>query len=90
MPPRKMVKIVKFGVCIMNDSVNSFEHVTHTLQDVLSWDITQAANCASITHYKGEYVVKWLDSEEAALYVAQVLHSSGLKVKIITDKNATI
>lgn len=85
-----MVKIVRFGVCVVNDSVNSFNYVTNTLQDLFSWDITQAENCTYLIDRKGEYVVKWFDSEESALYVAAVARRKGLNTKIIIDKNETI
>jgi ATP-dependent Clp protease adapter protein ClpS len=85
-----MVKIVKFGICVLNDSVNSFEYVVKAFQDIFGWDVTQAGNCANIIHLRGEYVVKWLDSEDTALFLAQVLRGKGLNVKLIIDKNATI
>lgn len=75
---------------VVNDDINSFDHVIHTLQDVFSYDVTQAANCADLVHRKGGYVVKWFDNEQAALYVAQVLRSRGLTTKLIIDKSETI
>lgn len=74
----------------MNDSVNSFQSVITTLQDLFSWDITQAANCANIIHNKGEYIVKWLDSEDAAMFTLRILKAKGMKAKLIVDKNAKI
>lgn len=85
-----MVKCIKYGILIMNDSVNSFQYVINMLQDLFSWDITQASNCANIIHNKGEYVVKWLDSEDAAVFVIKILKSKGMKAKLVVDKNATI
>tara|TARA_R110000868_G_scaffold268036_2_gene527277 strand:+ start:212 stop:469 length:258 start_codon:yes stop_codon:yes gene_type:complete len=85
-----MVKIVKFGVCVLNDSVNSFEDVIEVFQAVFGWDITQAANCANIIHHKGEYTVKKVDSRPVAMFIAKSLKSKGLSVKVVTDNNETI
>lgn len=74
----------------MNDSDNSFQTIITTLQDLFSWDITQAANCANIIHNKGEYIVKWLDSEDAAIFTIRILKAKGIKTKLIVDKNAKI
>lgn len=80
----------KFGVCVMNDNVNSFERVIQIFQDIFSWDITQAGNCATVIHNKGEYIVKVFDSEKAALFVAQLLRGQGLTTKLIIDKSGKI
>lgn len=85
-----MVKIVKFGVAVLNDDNTSFDQVISAFQEVFCWDITQAHNCANIIHNKGEMVLKWLDYEDTALYIAEVLRSRGLKTKIIIDRNATM
>ncbi len=85
-----MVKVVKFGVAVLNDDKTSFDQVISAFQDVFCWDITQAHNCANIIHHKGEMVLKWFDHEDTALYVAQVLRAQGLKTKIIIDKNAEV
>jgi ATP-dependent Clp protease adaptor protein ClpS len=43
---------------IHNDETNTFDHVIETLIDVCDHDITQAEQCAMITHYKGKCDVK--------------------------------
>lgn len=85
-----MARIIKYGVCIMNDSVNTRKYVTVTLQDLFNWDITQASNCVNIIDHKGEYVVKWFDSESIAIYIAKILKMKGLKTKLVVDKTQTI
>ena len=85
-----MVRIVKYGVCIMNDSKNSFDDVIDIFQEVFGWDATQAANCAYTIHNRGEYVIKWFDDERSALLVAQVMKSEGLSTKLIIDRNAQL
>ena len=37
-----------------NDDVNSFEFVMETLEEVCNHTVTQAEQCAMITHYKGK------------------------------------
>ena len=37
-----------------NDDVNSFEFVMETLEEVCHHTLTQAEQCAMITHYKGK------------------------------------
>jgi ATP-dependent Clp protease adapter protein ClpS len=85
-----MVKIVKFGLVVLNDSEHSFQDVIHTFQSVFGHDYTQAANCANLIHNKGEYAVKWYDAEKDALLMAERLRSVGLKVKILIDNNVEL
>ena len=85
-----MVKIIKFGVCVLNDSTHTFDEVTDILKEIFSWDVTQAANCAHIIDNQGKYVVKWFDKNQTALYVVDFLQQRGLTVTIITDKTQTI
>lgn len=85
-----MVKIVRYGVTLLNDSVNTFTTVVESLQEVLNWDVTQSSNSAHIAHNKGEYLLKWYDSEEDAYFTATQLRIRGLKVKLIIDKSGTI
>ena len=41
-----------------NDDVNTFDYVMETLMDVCNHSLTQAEQCATITHYKGKCEVK--------------------------------
>jgi len=41
-----------------NDQVNSFDYVMETLVDVCDHSMTQAEQCATITHYKGKCEVR--------------------------------
>jgi len=85
-----MVKIVQFGVCVLNDSKHSFDEVIDTFQELLGWDVTQAANAAQIIHRKGEYVIRWYNSENDALYMLSLLRSKGLGTKLIIDRTSQI
>jgi ATP-dependent Clp protease adaptor protein ClpS len=41
-----------------NDEVNSFDYVMETLVDICDHPMTQAEQCATITHYKGKCEVR--------------------------------
>lgn len=41
-----------------NDDVNTFDYVMETLVEVCDHSLTQAEQCATITHYKGKCVVR--------------------------------
>lgn len=41
-----------------NDDVNSFDYVMEVLVDVCEHSVTQAEQCAMITHYKGKCEVR--------------------------------
>jgi ATP-dependent Clp protease adaptor protein ClpS len=41
-----------------NDDVNSFDYVMETLIEVCDHSLTQAEQCATITHYKGKCEVR--------------------------------
>jgi ATP-dependent Clp protease adapter protein ClpS len=85
-----MVKIRKFGVKLINDNENSLEYVIHTLMDLFSWDITQAANCVYIVDRKGEYVIKWVENEDVAYHIAKVLTYKRLNVDVVTSEDETL
>ena len=41
-----------------NDDVNTFDYVMETLVDVCDHSLTQAEQCATITHFKGKCEVR--------------------------------
>ncbi len=41
-----------------NDEVNTFDYVMETLVDICDHSLTQAEQCATITHYKGKCEVR--------------------------------
>ncbi|MDA3822814.1 MAG: ATP-dependent Clp protease adaptor ClpS [Bacteroidales bacterium] len=64
-----------------NDEVNSFEFVMETLEQVCNHTLTQAEQCAMITHYKGKCEI--LNGELGELKtIKQELLSRGLSVTI--------
>ncbi len=46
------------SLMLINDDVNSFDHVIKSLVDVCGHDAIQAEQCAVLTHIKGGCVIK--------------------------------
>jgi ATP-dependent Clp protease adaptor protein ClpS len=46
------------SLLLINDSVNSFDHVIKSLVEVCGHDEIQAEQCAVLTHIKGGCIVK--------------------------------
>jgi ATP-dependent Clp protease adaptor protein ClpS len=49
------------SLLLINDDVNSFDHVIKSLVDVCCHDEIQAEQCAYLTHHKGGCVIKMGD-----------------------------
>jgi ATP-dependent Clp protease adaptor protein ClpS len=64
-----------------NDDVNTFDYVMETLMDVCNHSLTQAEQCATITHYKGKCEVKNGDLMEMK-ELRYKLISHGLKASV--------
>lgn len=50
------------SLMLINDDVNSFDHVIRSLVDVCGHDEIQAEQCAVLTHIKGGCVIKIADT----------------------------
>jgi len=50
------------SLLLINDDVNSFDHVIKSLVDVCCHDELQAEQCAYLTHHKGGCVIKMGDA----------------------------
>jgi len=48
---------------LINDEINSFDHVIKSLVEVCGHDEIQAEQCAVLTHIKGGCVVKIADAD---------------------------
>mgnify|MGYP001570295065 CR=1 FL=1 len=48
---------------LINDEINSFDHVIKSLVEVCGHDEIQAEQCAVLTHIKGGCVVKIADTD---------------------------
>ena len=64
-----------------NDDVNTFDYVMETLVDVCGHSMTQAEQCATITHYKGRCGVKTGTFAEMNELRFQLI-SKGLKASV--------
>jgi len=49
------------SLLLINDDINSFDHVIDSLVDVCGHDEIQAEQCALLTHHKGGCIVKMGD-----------------------------
>jgi len=46
------------SLVLHNDDINSFDYVMETLVEVCNHSLTQAEQCATITHYKGKCEIR--------------------------------
>ncbi len=67
---------------LFNDDKNTFEHVISTLVQVCNYDPIQAEQCAVLTHYKGNSIIKTGSLNELKP-IQDELMMSGLKSEII-------
>jgi len=64
-----------------NDDINTFEHVMETLVEVCDHSMTQAEQCATITHYKEKCEVRTGSLKEMTEMRYQLI-SHGLKASV--------
>jgi ATP-dependent Clp protease adaptor protein ClpS len=64
-----------------NDDTNTFDYVMETLVDVCDHSLTQAEQCATITHYKGKCEVRSGALKEMKELRYQLI-SRGLKASV--------
>lgn len=64
-----------------NDDINTFDYVMNTLVEVCNHSITQAEQCATITHYKGKCDVR-TGSMKKMKELRYKLISKGLKATV--------
>jgi len=64
-----------------NDDINTFDYVMETLIDVCNHSMTQAEQCATITHYKGKCEVRTGTLKEMNELRYQLI-SHGLKASV--------
>ena len=65
---------------ILDDDVNTFEHVISVIQRCLNYPYTQALSIANIIHYSGKCLVKE-DDDEVILYLCKNMKKHGLNIK---------
>ena len=67
---------------ILNDDVNSFEHVTKVIQKYLNYPYMQGCSIASIVHNSGKCLVKESDDEEFIKQLYKDMIDEGLHLRI--------
>tara|TARA_B110000285_G_scaffold126544_1_gene142696 strand:+ start:890 stop:1111 length:222 start_codon:yes stop_codon:yes gene_type:complete len=67
---------------IINDDINSFEHVVECIQRYLNYPYLQSHSIANIVHNNGECVIKESDDDELMTEISESLEKSGINIKI--------
>ena len=67
---------------ILNDDVNSFEHVIHCIQKYLNYPHMQGASIAHIVNDTGKCLVKESDDEMMRKEIYEGLVKQGLSLRI--------
>ena len=81
-PKGKKQKVNQKNLVLINDDFNSFDHVIDCLVAICEHDPIQAEQCAVITHFKGNCIIKKGDSQELLSYKND-LNQYDLDVEII-------
>tara|TARA_B100001093_G_scaffold238950_1_gene228911 strand:- start:228 stop:449 length:222 start_codon:yes stop_codon:yes gene_type:complete len=67
---------------ILNDDVNSFEHVIRCIQRYLNYPYMQACSISDIIHNTGKCLIKESDDEDLIKGLYKELVSEGLHLRI--------
>ena len=70
-----------FKIILYNDDVNTFDYVIEMLMRYCNHSLTQAEQCAMLTHYKGKSIVK-KGNIDVLVPIANTLLDRGLSVEI--------
>ena len=70
---------------ILNDNVNSFDHVTKVIQKYLNYPYMQGCSIASIVHNSGRCLVKESDDIDLIKQLYKDMLKEGLYLKIESD-----
>jgi ATP-dependent Clp protease adaptor protein ClpS len=69
------------SLILINDDINTFEHVIKSLVEICGHDSVQAEQCALIVHFKGSCEVK-LGIVEVLNAMSRSLNAKGLNSKV--------
>lgn len=69
------------SLVLHNDDINTFDYVMETLMEICDHSLTQAEQCATITHYKGKCEVRTGTLKEMKELRYQLI-SRGLKASV--------
>jgi ATP-dependent Clp protease adaptor protein ClpS len=78
----------RYEVVVVNDNVNTFEHVINCLIEVCNHNYYQAGQCATIIHNKGECSV-FVDTHKECTSVCEELLDLNLNVILQKHKTST-
>jgi len=67
---------------ILNDDVNSFEHVVRCIQRYLNYPYMQGCSIASIVHNSGQCLVKESEDDAMIKGIYRALIKEGLRLRI--------
>jgi len=67
---------------ILNDDVNSFDHVIRCIQKYLNYPYMQGCSIADIVHNTGKCLIKESDDEELIKGIYEMLVKEGLHLRI--------
>ena len=69
-------------IVLLNDDVNTFDHVIETLVDVCNHSYEQAEQCSILVHYKGKCTVKTGSYDDLKPRCTKLLQA-GLSAEIV-------
>jgi ATP-dependent Clp protease adaptor protein ClpS len=69
------------SLVLMNDNINTFDHVIKSLVEICGHDSVQAEQCALIVHFKGSCEVK-TGQKEILSAMSRSLNAKGLLSKV--------
>ena len=78
--PKKRSK--KYKIIVLNDSVNTTQHVQRVLQEICGHNHYQAIQCTQIIHSNNECQV-YMGKEDQCTYILKELEKQGLSTKMI-------
>lgn len=78
--PKKRSK--KYKIIVLNDSVNTTQHVQRVLQEICGHNHYQAIQCTQIIHNNNECQV-YMGKEDQCTYILKELEKQGLSTKMI-------
>lgn len=69
------------SLVLLNDDVNTFEHVIKSLVEICGHDSVQAEQCAMLVHFKGSCEIK-KGLPELLIAMSKSLNAKGLHSKV--------
>ncbi len=74
------------SLVLLNDNINTFDHVIKSLIEICGHDSVQAEQCAMIVHFKGSCDVK-SGQKEVLNVMSRSLNAKGLLSKVDSKKS---